>query len=505
MRGLPAAFCFLFFLAVGGATAHDATPSAPPSERPAFVRAHRAVTTTDADAQRNFDDGLTLLYAFNPEQARLAFARAAHDDPSLALAWWGIAMSHGININTSFDPGEARNGHDAIAKATALEHDATPVERALIDAAAKRFAYDRSGDADRSARAYRDAMDGVDATYPADDDVVTLAAEAEMDVHPWSYFTSEGEATPGTPRIIERLQTVLARDPAHLGANHFLIHALEQSPHPDAALAAARRLAASDLEPAAEHLAHMPAHAFMRTGNYHDAGDANARAIALYRTYLAGDPAGHADYFGHDCAFGVDAYMMSGEYARARGLATACARGSVGMVPIVDLRFRRWDALRSDGATTDIGAGMLAAHDARFDAAAAHLKNLRGSGGDVSAIQVALVEARLAQSKGDAEGEIAALARAVTKQDAFGYSEPPTFWYPVRETLGAAYYRARRYADAERTFRDDLARNSENPRSLFGLARTLEARDRTQDARFAEARFTRAWEKADVTLDMNDL
>ena len=504
MRGLLVAFCFLFYLAVDAVAAQDARPLPSPSGAP-FVRAHRSVTTSDVAAQRAFDDGLTLLYAFNPDEARRSFERAAHDDPGLAMAWWGIAMSHGVNINTSFDSAEQRRGRDAIAKSASLANNAMPVERALIGAAGKRFAYDRPSDSDRSARAYRDAMDAVAATYPADDDVLTLAAEAEMDVHPWSYFTNDGQATPGTPRIIERLQTVLARDPAHLGANHFVIHALEESPHPEAALAAARRLASDNLEPAAEHLAHMPAHAFMRSGLYHGAGDANARAIEMYRTYLAGDPAGHSDYFAHDCTFGVDAYMMSGEYAAARRLATVCARGTVGMGPLVDLRFRRWDALANDGTTTDLGAGMLAARDAHFDAAATHLGHLRASGGDVGTILAALVTARVAQTKGDPDAEIAALKVAVAKQDGFGYSEPPTFWYPVRETLGGAYYRAHRYADAERTFRDDLVRNPDNPRSLFGLARTLEAQGRANDAHAVQLRFAKAWEKADVALDMKDL
>ena len=505
MRGLLVAFGFLFFLVASNAAAQDTQPSASAPQLTAFARAHRAVSTRDAAAQAAFDEGLTLLYAFNPEESRRAFERASRDDPSLALAWWGIAMTHGPNINTSFDPGEQRRGRDAIARSRALASNASPVERALIDAASKRFAYDGSGDGDRSARAYRDAMDGVSATYPLDDDVLTLAAEAEMDVHPWSYFTSDGRATAGTPRIIERLTMVLARNPAHLGANHYLIHALEESPHPEEALASARRLAGDDFEPAAEHLAHMPAHAFMRAGLYHDAGDANARAIDLYRAYLAGDPAGHSDYFGHDCTFGVDAYMMAGDYARARRLAIQCARGGVGMVPIVDLRFRRWGALASDGATTDIGAGMAAAHDAQFGAAALHLKNLQKSGGDVGAILVALLEAELARGKGDAEAEIAALKGAVAKQDAFGYSEPPTFWYPVRETLGGAYYRAGRYGDAERTFRDDLSRTAENPRSLFGLAQTLEAQGRPDAAREVQKRLARAWQQADVALDMKDL
>lgn len=478
--------------------------AAPASD--AYVRAHRVVSTHSAQAQAAFDDGLTLLYAFNPEQARRSFENAASADPDLAMAWWGVAMSYGVNINTPFDSAQARHGHDAIAKARGLESDASASERALIAAATQRFAYDRPSDAERSADAYRDAMEAAATTHLDDDDVQTLAAEAAMDVHPWSYFNADGSATSGTPAIIARLQRVLARDPAHIGANHFLIHALEESPHPQDALAAATRLVADSFEPAAEHLAHMPSHAFMRVGQYEAAGEANERALGLYRTYLAGDPAGHADYFDHDCVFGVDAFMMSGDYEGARRIAGVCARGSVGMLPIVELRFRRWDALASNGADTDLTAAMLAAHDGRLDDAHKHLANLQKVGSDTVGIQVDLVQARIARAAGDREHEheIASLLRAVALQDRLGYSEPPAFWYPVRETLGSAYVRAGRYADAEHTFRADLVHDPNNPRSLFGLAQTLAQEGRTDEARETRARFTAAWKGA-TPPDLNEM
>ncbi|MBD5657711.1 MAG: hypothetical protein IAI50_21425, partial [Candidatus Eremiobacteraeota bacterium] len=322
MPGLLAAFAFLFSIVIPIAP----TTVSPVADAP-FARAHRTVTN-DVDAQAAFDDGLTLLYAFDPEEARRSFERAARVQPQLAIAWWGIAMSYGVNINTDYDAAKQRRGRDAIVRAAALAARATPTERGLIEAASKRFALTGSGDADRSARAYRDAMERLAVAFPADDDVLTLAAEAEMDVHSWSYFTADGQATPGTNDTIARLETVLARDPAHLGANHFLIHVFEESAHPEAALAAAKRLAALSFEPAAEHLAHMPAHTFMRVGDYHDAGEANARAVALYERFLAADPAGHTEYLSHDCRFGVDACMMSGEYARAREIAATCARSN---------------------------------------------------------------------------------------------------------------------------------------------------------------------------------
>jgi len=487
-----------------GATLAQASPSAAPDAAPAFARAHRAVTA-DAVAQGAFDDGLTLLYAFDPEEARRSFERALHDEPNLAAAWWGVAMSYGVNINTNYSPDQQRRGHEAILKAATLAAAASPADAALIAAATKRFAYSGANDADRSARAYRDAMKVAAAAFPDDDDVQVLAAEAEMDVHAWSYFTPDGKPTAGTTDIIARLQTVLARDPEHIGANHYLIHALEESPHPEDAVAPARRLAEMSFEPAAEHLAHMPAHAFMRVGDYHEAGEANARALALYETFLAGSPAGHADYLGHDCRFGIDAFMMSGEYARARAIAQTCARGGPGMKGVVDLRFRNWAALASDADLSDFLGGMLLAHDGRLALAQNHAKAVR-KGGQVSApIEADLIEAAIARAKGSSEAEIAALKDAVRVEDSFGYSEPPAFWYPVRETLGAAYLRAGRLDDAEAAFRADLTRDPENPRALFGLAETLTRAGRAADASTVRDRYRRAWRWADTPLDAAEL
>jgi Tfp pilus assembly protein PilF len=470
-----------------------------------FVRAHRPVSTADPQAQAAFDDGLTLLYAFNPEQARVSFEQALAADPHLALAWWGVAMSHGININLSFEASGQRQGRDAIAKARALESYASPVERALIEAAAQRFAYVRDADADRSAHAYRDAMYVAASDYPNDDDVAVLAAEAEMDVHPWSYFDEDGNETAGTSGIVSRLQTVLARTPANIGAEHLIIHALEESKDQGPALDAARRLAADRFEPAAEHLTHMPSHTFMRAGLYHEAGLANARAVDAYHVYLANAPAGHADYLGHDCVFGVDAFMLSGEYARARALALSCNGGAGGLLAAVDVRFGHFDALAQDRDPGAFAAGMLAVHDGREAAAGAALTALRAEKNDTGRIETALLEAALGALHGDRNGEIAALERAAAVQDREGYSEPPDFWMNVNVRLGAADFRAERFASADRAFRTALAQERDDPRALFGLARTLEREGRGDEARATDVRFRAAWGEADSTLDMNDL
>lgn len=502
------AAAFLFALLLTSPVAAQTPPPSPrpsSSAQPQPVRAHRPVRTSSPDAQVDFDDGLTLLYAFNPEEARRSFERATTADPALAIAWWGIAMSHGVNINTGFDPAEQQRGHDAIVHAQALETGATPAERALIDAAAIRFKYVAAKDDDASARAYRDAMNSAAAAFPLDDDVLTLAAEAEMDDHPWDYFSRTGVPTAGTNDIIARLETVLARSPHHIGANHYYIHAVEESPHPERALASADYLASIPLEPAAEHLIHMPAHAYMRAGEYHEAGAANVRALAAYRVYLAGNPAGHTDYFGHDCVFGVEAFLMSDEIGAARDVARTCMRHGATMLQVVDLRFHRWDVLEKDDNLNNFALGMLAVARGHLSSAQTQLKSV-GSGTDsTSKIELDVLTASIARAQGRTADEIAALERAVPLQDDSWYSEPPRFWFPVRESLGGAYFRAGRYSDAEAAFRADLANDPANPRSLYGLARTLEKEGRSDDAADADKKFAIAARHADAAFDMGDL
>jgi len=467
--------------------------------------AHRCVSTVEPKAQDAFDRGLTWLYAFNPEEARRAFKSATRADPTLAIAWWGLAMTDVPNINQSYDAANARSGRHAIAIARSLLAHATPAERALIDAARAAFASTGPDDGDRNARAFRDAMSRVARDYARDDDALTYAAQAEMNVHPWSYFDENGTPTSGTPTIIARLRTVLARDPEHLGANHFAIHVFEESHRPQDARASADRLARDVFAPAAEHLTHMPAHTFMRVGAYHEAGDANARAVAATLLYRADRGTDRADYFGHDCAFGVDAYLMSGESARARNLATTCAHDGANWDTIVDLRFGDWDRLAHDAGAYDFANAMLLAHHHEFARARARMRALRAAHDAVASIEVALVDATIARARGERAKEIAALEGAIVTQDGFAYAEPPTFWYPVRETLGAALARAGRYTAAERVFRQALARDREDPRALFGLAETLERAGRSAAARTIRARFARAWQQADTTLDLTTL
>ncbi len=502
MRGLPVALAFLSTLCAAGAQTAPPSPVAPLGDG----IAHRTVSTVNAGAQRAFDEGLTLLYAFNYDEARRRFAEAARLDPHLAMARWGIAMSHGININSDFDPAAERSGLDALTSALRSDMNATPVERALIDAAAKRFAFHAKGDADRSAHAYDAAMTAVAVRYPNDDDVQALSAEAAMDVAPWDYWDAAGKPGPFVHATLERLQAVLARNPAHIQANHLLIHLLEESPHPEEALASADHLAAMAFAPGDEHLAHMPAHAYMRAGRYHEAGLANTRGLDLFDAYLAGDHApGHEPYRPHDCKFAVVAYMMSGERVAAEHDADRCDRDARTLHDEIAIRFRRLETLGAPSAQSHLAHGLNAVAAGKLDAAESDARLIDRAEGEVAKVSAAVLRAAIARRRGSSDDEIAILTRAVAVQDAEGYSEPPRYFFPVRESLGGAYLRAGKPAEAERVFRADLARNPENPRSLFGLSAALERQGRVDEAARAKAAFEHAWRWADATLDINVL
>ncbi|MGE5323655.1 MAG: hypothetical protein ACM3SW_12365, partial [Actinomycetota bacterium] len=252
-------------LAAAGQNESHAQPHQPP---PATLvtgigNAHHPVTTSHPDAQRFFDQGLRYIYAFNHEEATRSFERAAQIDPKLAMAWWGIAESVGPNYNDPADPERFKRAHDAIQQAVDLSAGASAGEKAYIHAMAKRFPADPKADLRAAAEQYHDAMREVVKQFPDDLDAATLFAEAGMNLHPWGLWHVDGSPEVGTEEIVATLESVLRRDPNQVGAIHYYIHVMEASPHPERALAAARRLPA--LAPAAGHLVHMPAHVYIRT------------------------------------------------------------------------------------------------------------------------------------------------------------------------------------------------------------------------------------------------
>lgn len=511
---------------------------------PGLGNVHHPVSTKNPEAQQFFDQGLALIYGFNHDEAALSFRRAAELDPQCAMAWWGVALALGPNYNDP-EPDMAREkaSWDAIQKARALAANATPQERAYIDALARRYSNDPKPDLQRLAIAYHDAMRDLANHEPADLDAATLAAESGMDLHPWQLWTADGKPTEGTPEIIATLQSVLQRDPSHIGANHFLIHALEASPHPEQATAAAGRLA--KLAPEAGHLVHMPGHIYMRTGDYHAATEANVKAAAVDREYIGRfHVAGMypAMYYNHNLHFLAIAAAMEGRFAAANKAATELAANIAPIVKdmpmaefflpteeLVLVRFHRWDDIlklpepdASAAATRALwhfARGMAYAEKKNFYEADAERESLlKGLSAipadamlnfnrthDVLDLATHLLEGRIAMNRISIPAAIEHFRAAAQIEDSLRYDEPPAWYIPSREALGRALMTSSRFDEAEKAFRDDLLHHPKNPRALFGLWQSLKEQGKKAEAKRAETEFKAAWKNADVKLVLEDL
>ncbi|HSQ00103.1 MAG TPA: hypothetical protein VL049_23000, partial [Candidatus Dormibacteraeota bacterium] len=493
-----------------------------------------------AGAQAYFDQGLRLIYAFNHDEAVRAFAEAARRDPTCAMAYWGEALAMGPNINLPLDPERAATAYAALREAERLAPQASAEEQAYIAALAKRYGADP--DADRVAldRAYADAMGALVAAYPDDPDASVLYAEALMDLHPWDLWTLDGQPRVETPVILATLEGVMAKTPNHPGANHYYIHAVEASPHPERALASAERL--HGLVPGAGHLVHMPAHIYMRTGRYAEASDANARAAAVDEAYIAAQhPEGVYPmmYYPHNLHFFWASATMEGRSAEAiRAAQAVAAHVSLEMaheMPMVEyymptpyfalVRFGRWQEmlaepappadLQYDTAMWHYGRGIAEAATGRYPDATADLAAIKALADQIPADRIvgdnqragALLHlaslslgGEIAARQGDCETAIGKLEESVSVQDGLPYMEPPPWYMPQRQALGATLLGCGRAYAAEQLFREDLRRNPNNGWSLLGLAQSLRAEGDQKGAAQAEAQFRAAWQRADVQL-----
>ena len=500
---------------------------------------HVPVSTATPRAQRFFDQGMRLLYAFNHAEAIRAFREAARIDASLAMAYWGQALALGPNLNAPMTRDNGRAAYAAIQAARAAAPRTTPRERALIEALASRYAPEGAGDRPALDRAYAAAMQKVAAQFPHDADIQTLYADAAMNTMPWDYWEKDGTAKPETARILDILERTIARYPDHAGALHYHIHLVEASNDPDRAERSADRL--GPLMPAAGHMVHMPAHIYIRVGRYADAAAANERAIAADEDYLAQCQAQGlypVSYYPHNLHFLWAAATFEGRGAvavdAARKVAEKVPHHHAGALawtadfPVTPMlayaRFGRWQDMLTEpkppvnepyavgiwhygrglgfvarGQLERAGAELAAVKATmKHDAFATTLKDLPL----LTNLQIAsrMLEGELKLREGDAGAAIAALREAVTIEDGLPYAEPPIWHHPPRQVLGALLLEVKRPADAEAVYREDLKRFRENGWSLFGLSESLRVQHRGHEAADVRRRFERAWARAEIVL-----
>lgn len=522
----------------------------PPVLMPGLGSQHHPVSTSNATAQKYFDQGLALTYAFNHEEAIRSFKQAAELDPNLAMAYWGIALALGPNINLDVDPEREKLAYEAVQKALSLAAQAPENERAYINALAKRYSIDPKADLKKMAVDYKNEMRGLVKTYPDDLDAATLYAESLMDLRPWQFWSADGKPAEGTDEIVAVLESVLKRNPQHIGANHYYIHAIEASQHPEWALASAQRL--TTLAPSAGHLAHMPAHIFARIGDYEAAAQSNAAGAAADRAYLkthGGEGMYLPMYFSHNLHFLAFARSMEGRFADSmraaqelQGFMGPYVKGIANapeMVPMIDyfsvtptlilVRFHRWaDVLKlpkpdhrllTANALWHFARGSAFAETGKISDAETELRDLiagekaipadtlysLNSVGSVLKIPENVLSARIARAKGDNRSAIKNYQDAVDAEDVLNYDEPPGWYMPVRELLGGALMANGDHAEAEKVFRADLEKHPRNGRSLFGLMESLKAQGKRSAAKFVKIEFDAAWKNADIRLNVKDL
>jgi tetratricopeptide (TPR) repeat protein len=494
------------------------------------------ITTSSEQAQRYFDQGLRLAYAFNHAEAWRAFKQAQASDPGCAMCFWGEAFVLGANINAPMEAGAVQPAFVALTNAKARSGKATAAEQALIEALAQRYSSYPDADGAALAAAYADAMAKAHQAHPDDQDIAVLFADAVMNTSPWNYWESDGRTPKGRlGEAVAAIETVLAANPDHPGAIHLYIHLTEASAEPERAEPYADRLA--PLMPAAGHIVHMPAHTYYRIGRYLDALETNVAAVAADEAYLAQVEATGAypyGYYPHNIHFALMSAFMAGDAERAMWAAerlegkvqdeVAAAIGWIQLIkqgpyfthahfsdpdtvlamedpgdkfPLVKAmwHYARGVAFAGKG---DVGAArreaaQIAEISARHDPDATYPADIAPVANDTMAIARHVVEARVAQTEGDLARAIAELETAVAIQDSLAYLEPPFWYYPVRQSLGAALLMAGRAEEAADVLRRSLVDAPNNGWALYGLMQAQQAQGDAMAAAVTEQLFERAW------------
>lgn len=533
--------CGLLLGACERATRDDASAAAPPLFD-TFGALHRDIGTRVPAAQRYFDQGLRLAYGFNHEAARRAFSEAERLDRDCAMCIWGQALVLGPNINQAMAAELAADATALANRALRLRDRARPVDRELIDALAKRYTTPAPADRKPLDLAYATALAGIAGRHPEDDDVAALYAEALMDLSPWAYWSPDGQPTEYTGRIVATLERVLRRNPDHIGAAHYYIHAVEASITPQRAEPYADRLAA--LAPGSGHLVHMPAHIYIRTGRYHDATLSNLAASSADAAFLAVCRGSNGmyplGYVPHNWHFATMTAALHGSRTLATEAAAQTARRAdpsqlqtLGFMQqfvvaplFTQVRFGQWDAILAQAEAPaalpyprgvwHFARGMALVRQGKPADAARELKALQAMAADpalpalvlwdinradhVLGVGVDMLRGELALARGQRNTGIAALRAAIAAEDKLNYNEPPDWPLPVRPYLGAALLDARRPKDAAEAYAQDLAKYPENGWSLYGLSRAQRALQQDSAAADSERRFTAAWQWADTEL-----
>ncbi|MGE0829787.1 MAG: hypothetical protein AB7O04_10605 [Hyphomonadaceae bacterium] len=518
----------------------------PPPLMRGLGNAHLQITTSNAQAQAYFDQGLRMTHNFNHAEAIRAFREAQRIDPECAMCYWGEAFALGPNINAPMDASDNARAFEAAQLAAAKSANATPLEQALISAVQMRYA--RLAPADRAGldAGFADAAAAVADQFPDSDLAQIVAAEAAMDTQPWDYWQDGGRTPKG--RIgdaLARVERVLARSPQNEGAIHLYIHLAEASTDPWRAERAAERLAA--ISPAAGHLVHMPAHIYYRVGRYRDSMRANVAASAADEAYIRAanaSPMYQYGYYPHNLHFVLTSAAMGGD---ARTALTYADRLDASLpiemaraVPIAQpVKAAPWFARAqfappqaildaqapAEGVPLVTGAwryarGMAQVRAGRVGEARAEAQALqtlidtgdfsqlvdgRVPAQDILKVYRLTLLAKANMSERNFAQAIAEMEEAITLSQTLAYMEPPYIYYPLRRTLGAAYLMNGQPARAEMEFLQTLIESPNDAYAYWGLAEARRLRGDRAGASAARQLFNNAFLGARSSVSLASL
>jgi len=502
------------------------------------------VTTSSDLAQQYFNQGLILAYGFNHLEAYRSFNEAAEIDSNCVMAYWGMALVLGPNINAGMEYSDINPAYRAIQKAIKFSNGVTKKEKDFILALSKRYSKELIENRTSLDSSYSEAMRQLSIKYPNDTEVGTLFSESIMDLHPWDYWLKDGTPQPWTKEIISHLEYVLKLNPEHPGANHLYIHTIEASKNPGRGLEHADRL--RTLIPGAGHLVHMPSHIYIRVGKYHEGTLANQMAVKSDEAYLNQCnqqglyPMG---YYPHNYHFlwatatlegrselAIDAALKTSSKP-ADSLLSVCGYQTLQHYKAIPyyayVRFGKWDEILNENSPLDehpypkgvwhYSRGMAFTAINQLEKANEELNNLNklkdlgdvndltiwgiNSAGNLLKIASNVLSGEIAAKKKDYKSAIKLLRKAVELEKSLLYDEPPTWFYPVRHNLGAILIEAGKYEDAEIIFREDLVEFPENGWALFGLIQSLKKQNKNTEVLSVEKRFKEAWQYADIKLN----
>ncbi len=506
---------------------------------------HYPITTNSNAAQKYFDQGLVLGYGFNHAEAARSFREAIRQDPQCAMCYWGLAYVLGPNYNAPMEVDVLPAALEAIQQARLIMHTASAKERALIEALTTRYPSSKDIDATPYYEAYANAMRDVHRAYPDDPDIAVMAAEAQMDLHPWDLWERNGGPKSWTPEIITLITDVISKHPKHPQAAHLYIHASEASGDPEQALTAARML---ELRvPGSGHLLHMPSHTYINTGHYHEGSIANERAVKEDSTYVeACHEAGIYPlvYYPHNWHFLSACSALEGRGERSleasRYMADFVVDKELMYVPqlaalqhfysipwFIMVKFAMWDEillepapkadLKYPNAIWNYAQGMAYAAKGDYDKAAHNLKYIRDIAMDTSVAKLAIwdinsvveiiklseqvLQGEIVRRQGHYDIAARFFNQAVQLEDNLKYQEPPDWFFSVRHHLGDALLKAGRFAEAEEVYRTDLKELKNNGWALMGLYKSLEGQGKTAEAQQVLMQFKEAWKYSSIKLE----